>query len=142
RKRMVLNGYLSVEFDIKSPANEFFQTYIEIMDLPKANAMVKTEVIAFGKKKTTYRMCGFHISEWYKTLRGTIDKATWQNPDFYRKLEGTMTVTHVEDNDRDRATLTVEYEKTRPDIEDPKSIMDTIVDFFKELDKYLLESLK
>jgi len=32
---MTLNGYLSTDFHIKSPAKKFFQTCIETMDLPK-----------------------------------------------------------------------------------------------------------
>ena len=93
------------------------------------------------KKKTTFRIEGFQISEWYKSFKGTItpDMATWQNPDGYKKLEGTMTITHVEDNDCDRAILTVKYEKINSDIKDPGTIMDTFVEFFKEMDEYLVE---
>ncbi|KAG7655356.1 unnamed protein product [Arabidopsis thaliana] len=138
---MTLNGYLSTDFHIKSPAKKFFQTCIETMDLPKDDVTVEIEEVALEKKKTTFRIEGFQISEWYNSFKGTItpDTATSQNPDGYKKLEGTMTITHVEDNDCDRAILTVKYEKISSDIKDPGTIMDTFVEFFKEMDEYLVE---
>ncbi|XP_010498914.1 PREDICTED: uncharacterized protein At1g24010-like [Camelina sativa] len=140
---MTLNGYLSTDFYIKSPANEFFQTCINILDLPKGNVTEEIEALPSEKKKTTFRIEGFQVSEWYESLEGNVSHSvsTWQNLDGYKKLEGTMTIIHVEDNNRSRGIFTVKYEKISSNIEDPKSIVNTFVDFFTEMDAYLLETI-
>lgn len=106
---------------------------------------VEIEAVPLEMKKTTFRIEGFQISEWYNSLKGTItdDETTWQNPDGYKELRGTMTITHVEDvydRNRVRAILTVKYEKISSAIEDPNFIIKTLVEFFTEMDEYLLES--
>lgn len=72
----------------------------------------------------TMRMSGCLISESYKTVKVTI------------------TVTSKEDGNGSNVVWTVEFEKTRHDIEDPHFIIDTLTDvlinYLKETDENLL----
>ncbi|CAA7036081.1 unnamed protein product [Microthlaspi erraticum] len=142
----ILNGCLSDEFDIQSDEVKFFGAYKSTMGRPKGSGTVDVEVMLDDKPlfrmKTTCKMSAIPIAEWYKTsIDATVDKTNpaWQNPDWYSKLEGTMTVTHVEGDAFARATWTIEYEKTRPEIDDPTFIRDNCLEFFTELDESLLE---
>ncbi|XP_010477708.1 PREDICTED: uncharacterized protein At1g24010-like [Camelina sativa] len=145
---MTLGGYLSVEFDIKSSANRFCQGYMAIAK--PTRDQVSTEEIEVdlpsGKRKVKLRMEGFQISEWFKTLAkpDLIDsnsddddeeEANSRNPDYYNKLEGTMSVIHTEGCDGGRAYWTIQYEKVSDDIKDPRFIVDTTARYFQAMDE-------
>ncbi|XP_010477717.1 PREDICTED: uncharacterized protein At1g24010-like [Camelina sativa] len=93
---MTRGGYLSVEFDIKSPAYRFCVGYMLIAK-PIIDKVSTEEVevdLPSEKKKVRLRMEGFQIPEWFKTLaipfiRSTIDReeAKSRNPDYYKKLD-------------------------------------------------------
>ncbi|XP_019099188.1 PREDICTED: uncharacterized protein At1g24010-like [Camelina sativa] len=143
---MTLGGYLSIEFDIKSPAYRFCQGYMKIAKPTKNKALA--EEVPTEKKKIHLRMEGFQISEWFKTLaipfsHSTIDheEAKSRNPDNYKKLEGTMTVIHTEGNDGGRAFWTVEYEKISDDIKDPRFIVDSTAIYFQAMDENIFSQL-
>ncbi|XP_010477721.1 PREDICTED: uncharacterized protein At1g24010-like [Camelina sativa] len=147
---MTLGGYLSVEFDIKSPAFRFCQSYMAIAKPTRDQALVEElEVdLPTEKKRFQLRMMGFQISEWFKTITTpfincTVDheEAKSRNPDNYKKLEGTMTVIHTEGNDGGRAFWTVEYEKISDDIKDPRFIVDTITRYFQAMDERIFRMI-
>uniref|UniRef100_A0A1J3IN72 Bet v I/Major latex protein domain-containing protein n=2 Tax=Noccaea caerulescens TaxID=107243 RepID=A0A1J3IN72_NOCCA len=141
----ILNGCFSDEIILKSLGHKFFEAYISTMGLSKASATGTEEVvddIPILKKKRTLRMKAIPIAKWYKkSIDETSDKTNpaWQNPDWYSKLEGTMSVSQVQGDDLVRATWTMEYEKTSSEIDNPTFIRDNCVEFFKKLDESLLE---
>lgn len=86
-------------------------------------------------------MSRFHITkDWYETIKESLpDDKTWQNLDRFKQLEGTMTVIAKEGGKGAEGVWTVEYEKTRSELDVPHFIIDTCVKFFKVMDENLLE---
>ncbi|XP_010460172.1 PREDICTED: uncharacterized protein At1g24010-like [Camelina sativa] len=147
---MTLGGYISIEFDIKSPAYRFCQGYMKIAKTTRHQ--LSTEEVEVDlpseKKKVRLRMEGFQISELFKAITTpfiscTVDpeEAKSRNPDNYKKLEGTMSVIHTEGNDGGRAFWTVEYEKVSDDIKDPRFIVDTTARYFQAMDERIFRTI-
>ncbi|XP_010498911.1 PREDICTED: uncharacterized protein At1g24010-like [Camelina sativa] len=138
---MTPKGTSSVNFDVKSPASVFFQDFMVKTNFPKeGHAELEIDNVAgTGKRRKRYKMSRFQITkEWYKTIRESVpsDKV-WQNPDCFKTLEGTMTVIVKEDGNGAHGVWTVDYEKTRGDLDDPRFITNTCVKFFKVMDENL-----
>ncbi|CAA7036085.1 unnamed protein product [Microthlaspi erraticum] len=126
----ILNGFLSYEIILQSPFHKFFEAYNSMMGLSEAR-VTRT----LSKK-------AIPIAEWYKTsIDATTDKTNpaWQNPDWYSKLEGTMSVVRVKRGELVRAIWTIDFEKPSSEIGDPTFIMDNCVAFFTNMDESLLE---
>ncbi|XP_010498912.1 PREDICTED: uncharacterized protein At1g24010-like [Camelina sativa] len=143
---MTLGGYISVEFDIKSPAYRFCQGYMALAKTTRdqfSTEELKVDLPS-EKKKVRLRMEGFEISEWFNTLiipdlidsdDDDEDEANSRDPDYFTKLEGTMTVIQTEGCDGGRAIWTIQYEKVSEDIKDPRFIADTTTRYFQAMDK-------
>ncbi|CAA7036087.1 unnamed protein product [Microthlaspi erraticum] len=118
----ILNGYLSDEFDIKSPFHKFFEAYNSMMGLSEASATGdkdNVDNIPVVKKMRTVRTKAIPIAEC--------------------KLEGKMSFAKLDDDDLVRATWTIEFEKPSSEIDDPKFIRNNCVAFFTKMDESLLE---
>lgn len=102
-------------------------------------AEIEIDTVGTEKRRNRYKMSGFKITrELYETIKETLtDDMPWQNPDCFKKLEGTMTVIAKEDGDGADAVWTVDYEKTLETMDDPHFIIDTCVKFFKVMDENL-----
>ncbi|CAH8253473.1 unnamed protein product [Arabidopsis lyrata] len=144
---MSLDGYFSVEFEIRSPVEKFCQGYMEVAKPrnDKVSSDVR-EVLPSGKRKTQLRMEGFQISEWFRSLAkplaySTSDMAKSRNPDYYTKLEGTITVIHTEGIEGGRAIWTLQYEKISSDIKDTLFIIDITTIYFKQIDERIFSNL-
>ncbi|XP_010477718.1 PREDICTED: uncharacterized protein At1g24010-like [Camelina sativa] len=148
---MTLGGYISVEFDIKSPAYRFCQGYMKIAKTTRDQfSTEEVEVdLPSEKKKVRLRMEGFQISEWFNTLvipdlidsdDDDEDEANSRDPDYFTKLEGTMTVIQTEGCDGGRAYWTIQYEKVSEDIKDPRFIADTTTRYFQAMDERIFSN--
>ncbi|CAH8383019.1 unnamed protein product [Eruca vesicaria subsp. sativa] len=120
---MELHGVSSGDLDVKSPAEKFFRSLIDDINVPFDNIEDKMEM-NLEDRTLTMRMSGCLISEIYKTVKATI------------------TVSPKEDGDGSRVAWKVEFEKIGYDMEDPHLIIDTLVDvlvnYLKETDGNLL----
>ncbi|XP_024008025.1 uncharacterized protein At1g24000-like [Eutrema salsugineum] len=119
---MALHGISSGKFDIKSPAEKFFISFTE--DINSTFDIISkekiTESVGWDLRTVTLSMSGNLISDSYKTFKATI------------------TVTPKEDEpDGGQVVWTVEFEKTRHDIEDPVWIIDILINYLKETDENL-----
>ncbi|XP_010501567.1 PREDICTED: uncharacterized protein At1g24010-like [Camelina sativa] len=104
-------------------------------------------------------MEGFQISEWFNTLiipdlidsdDDDEDEANSRDPDYFTKLEGTMTVIQTEGCDGGRAIWTIQYEKLPDlidstsddddDIKDSRFIMDTTTRYFQAIDERIFSN--
>lgn len=62
--------------------------------------------------------------------------------DSYKKFKATITVTpKAYEADGSRVLWTVEFEKIRHDVEDPVWIIDSLINYLKEIDGVLIYSL-
>ncbi|KAG7598124.1 Bet v I/Major latex protein [Arabidopsis suecica] len=120
---MALDGVLTRDFDVESPVDKFFKAFLEISNLPvedNATAVVTMDDGDLEKRKVKIKISSVDISKCYK------------------KLEGIITVTPM-NKGGSHVIWSVEYEKTRPEIEDPHSIIDTSIKYFQGIDAILVK---
>ncbi|ESQ34393.1 hypothetical protein EUTSA_v10009502mg [Eutrema salsugineum] len=119
---MTLNGALSVDFDVKSPADKFFKAFVGNANAPtEVSGEVEIEAVDWVKRVSTMKMKGVQKSKRYKTLKGTI------------------TVTPKERGNGSRVVWTVRFEKVSDGTEDPHFFVDEAPKYFKEIDDHLLK---
>ncbi|CAH2033762.1 unnamed protein product [Thlaspi arvense] len=119
---MVLHGESCGKFDIKSPAEKFFISFTD--DINSTFDIISkekiTESVGWEKKTVTLSLSGNLVSDSYDMFKATI------------------TVTPREDDaDGGHVLWTVEFEKTRHDVEDPVWIIDILISYLKETDENL-----
>ncbi|CAN8304317.1 unnamed protein product [Cochlearia groenlandica] len=110
---MSLHGVSSGELNIKSSPDNFFNSFTKDIHSP----FDKLQSVDKKKRKVTVGMSGCLISQSYKSVKVTITVNA--------KGKGS----HV--------AWTVEFEKIRRDIEEPRFISDTLVNYLKETDHNL-----
>ncbi|KAH0878385.1 LOW QUALITY PROTEIN: hypothetical protein HID58_065779 [Brassica napus] len=126
RKTMALHGDSSGEFDTKSPADKLFTSFTD--DINNTFDIISnekiTEYVGWEKRTVTLSMSGNLVS------------------DSYKKFKATITVTpKAYEADGSRVLWTVEFEKIRHDVEDPVWIIDSLINYLKEIDGVLIYSL-
>ncbi|KAG2303718.1 hypothetical protein Bca4012_062476 [Brassica carinata] len=123
---MALHGDSSGEFDTKSPADKLFTSFTD--DINNTFDIISnekiTEYVGWEKRTVTLSMSGNLVS------------------DSYKKFKATITVTpKAFEADGSRVLWAVEFEKIRHDVEDPVWIIDSLINYLKEIDGILIYSL-
>lgn len=153
---MALHGDSSGEFDTKSPADKLFTSFTDDINntfdiICKSFLTLSRFILIYwsSSPKPLIIWCSFtlaneKITEYVGWEKRTVTLSMSGNlvSDSYKKFKATITVTpKAYEADGSRVLWTVEFEKIRHDVEDPVWIIDSLINYLKEIDGVLIYSL-